>query len=121
MKLRGRLDCNESHVCVLCCIFFFWSAAAGNSGYCSQTVAALFLLFRHFYHISPWIPQHCLWSHKYHFSATFIKTGSHSTIHTFKNYFVKMFSVLAKIISIQTELYLIRKPYTCHAQIAQSK
>ena len=38
------------------------------------------------------------------FSNFFIKNGSHSTIHTFKNYFVTVFSVFSfsKINSIQT-------------------
>ena len=47
----GRLDSNESHVCVLCCIylFIFLSAVAGDSGYFSWTVAALFLLFITFF------------------------------------------------------------------------
>ena len=31
-----------------------------------------------------------------------MKNGSHDTIHTFKNYFVTVFSVSAKISSIQT-------------------
>ena len=36
------------------------------------------------------------------FSNFFMKNGSHDTIHTFKNYFVTVFSVSAKISSIQT-------------------
>ena len=44
-----------------------------------------------------WIPQISL------FSYFFIKNLSHGTIHTFKNYFVTMFSVSAKISSIQTD------------------
>ena len=35
-------------------------------------------------------------------SNFFIKNGSHSTIHTFKNYFVTVFSVFNKISDIQT-------------------
>ena len=36
------------------------------------------------------------------FSNFFIKNGSHNTIYTFKNYFATVFSVSAKISSIQT-------------------
>ena len=38
------------------------------------------------------------------FTQTLIKNGSHSTIHTFKNYFVTVFSVFSKISCIQTDL-----------------
>ena len=38
------------------------------------------------------------------FSNFFIKNESHDTIHTFKNYFVTVFSVSASISSIQTDL-----------------
>ena len=37
------------------------------------------------------------------FTKTFIKSGSHSTIHTFKNYFTIVFSVFSKISIIQTD------------------
>ena len=37
------------------------------------------------------------------FNKTFIKNGSHSTIHTFKNYFATVFSVFSKISGIQTD------------------
>ena len=37
------------------------------------------------------------------FSNFFIKNGSHITIHTFKNYFVTVFSVFSKISGIQTD------------------
>ena len=36
------------------------------------------------------------------------KTESHSTIHTFKNYFVTMFSVFSKISGIQTDPYIAK-------------
>ena len=35
------------------------------------------------------------------FNKTFIKNGSHDTIHIFKNYFTTVFSVFSKISSIQ--------------------
>ena len=38
------------------------------------------------------------------FTQTLIKNGSHSTIHTFKNYFATMFSVFSKISCVQTDL-----------------
>ena len=38
------------------------------------------------------------------FTQTLIKNGSHSTIHTFKNYFATLFSVFSKIRCIQTDL-----------------
>ena len=47
--------------------------------------------------------MHSLWnSQTSFFNNTFIKNGSHDTIHTFKNYFVTVFSVFSKISSIQT-------------------
>ena len=36
------------------------------------------------------------------FNKTFIKNGSHGTIHTFKNYFATVFLVFSKISGIQT-------------------
>ena len=48
------------------------------------------------------------------FNNFFIKNGSHNTIYTFKNYFTIVFSVSAKINSIQTdpkEIYLITLLY----------
>ena len=42
--------------------------------------------------------------HKLHFLAIFfIKNGSHSIIHTFKNYFAIVFLVFSKIICIQMD------------------
>ena len=38
------------------------------------------------------------------FIQTLIKNGSHSTIHTFKNYFAIVFSVFSKISCIKTDL-----------------
>ena len=43
------------------------------------------------------------------FSNFFIKNGSHDIIHTFKNYFITVFSVSAKISSIQTDFRLKKK------------
>ena len=37
------------------------------------------------------------------FNKNFIKNGSHSTIHTFKNYFEIVFSIFSKISGIQTD------------------
>ena len=41
---------------------------------------------------------HCLWDlQTSFFNKIFIKSGSYDTIHTFKNYFVTIFSVFNKI------------------------
>ena len=37
------------------------------------------------------------------FNKTFIKNGSHNTIHIFKNYFITVFSIVNKINGIQTD------------------
>ena len=71
---------------------FFWSVVVGDSGYCSWTVAALSYFFVTFItSVDPtvlfMVPQISL------FSNFFVKIGSHSTIHTFKNYFATVFSV----------------------------
>ena len=48
--------------------------------------------------------MHCSWVLQIPlFSHFFIKNWSHGTIHTFKNYFATVFSVSAKISSIQTD------------------
>ena len=56
-------------------------------------------------------PLHCSWDLKVLYSGKKknFKTGSHITIHTFKNYFVTMFqfSIFNKISGIQTNLYLV--------------
>ena len=66
----------------------FFHAFQGNKIYCSQlqhhclcTVAALFM--------------HCLWDPQLLYSEKKIKNWSHDTIHTFKNYFVTIFSVFS--------------------------
>ena len=41
------------------------------------------------------------------FNKTFTKNGSHSTIHTFKNYFATMFLIFSKISSIQTDFRIV--------------
>ena len=46
---------------------------------------------------------YCLWdSQTSFFTQTFIKNGSHNTIHIFKNYFTTVFSIFNKISGIQT-------------------
>ena len=82
-------------VCVCVCVFtfFFFPTAAlisRDNGYCSWTVATTFDYFN---------PQISL------FSNFFIKNWSHGTIHTFKNYFVTVFSFFSfsKISYIQTD------------------
>ena len=51
-----------------------------------------------------WIPQISLFSH------FFIKNESHNIIHTFKNHFATMFSILTKINLIQTDCVSSTKP-----------
>ena len=46
---------------------------------------------------------HYLWDSRVLYSEKNIKNGSHDTIHTFKNYFVIVFSVFSKISGIQTD------------------
>ena len=51
-----------------------------------------------------WVPCTVHGNHKsLFFNKTFIKNGSHGTIHIFKNYFAIMFSVFSKISGIQTD------------------
>ena len=47
---------------------------------------------------------HCSWDPQLLYSKKNIKNGSYNTIHTFKNYFTTIFSVLSKINCIQIEL-----------------
>ena len=66
-------------------LFFFFKPVIVDFVNCEQCIHALFT-----------VPQITL------FSNFFFKNGSHNTIYTFKNYFATVFSVLAKISSIQT-------------------
>ena len=66
------------------CVFFFWKCVFSSSGYCSMG---------HVYCLQE--PQTSF------FNKTFIKNESHNTIHTFKNYFVTVFSIFSKINGIQ--------------------
>ena len=66
-----------------------------------------------------------------------IKNRFHNIIHTFKNYFVTVFSVFSKINYIQTDSYMLNpkkkkkierlireerlKPYSCLGQITKAK
>ena len=69
------------------CFFFSFSfffhafLAFRDKFYCSRMVAALFV--------------HCSWDPQPLYSKKYIKNGSHGTIHTFKNYFVTVFSVFS--------------------------
>ena len=65
--------------------FFFSQPAIVYFVNCEQCICVLFT-----------VPQITL------FSNFFIKNGSHNIIYTFKNYFATVFSVSAKISSIQT-------------------
>ena len=80
--------------------FFFWHAF--NSAklkvrllfmHYSWTVATLFDFLTYF-QPHQWVPCTVHRTYKLHFSTTFfIKNGSYGTIHTFKIYFVTVFSV----------------------------
>ena len=65
--------------------FFLFQPAIVDFVNCEQCICVLFT-----------VPQITL------FDNFFIKNGSHNTIYTFKNYFATVFTVLAKISSIQT-------------------
>ena len=73
-------------LCVCVCVFFFFF---------------LFCFWRGAFCLFQWVlcSQDLQTSF---FTKTFIKNGSHDTIHTFKNYFATMFSVFSKIRGIQT-------------------
>ena len=60
-----------------------------------------------------WVPQISLFSH------FFIKNGSHSIIHTFKNYFAIVFSVSVKISLIQTDPIRIIPRCGTHLWVSQ--
>ena len=66
MRLSIRLDSKESHVCVLCCVFSFSRGQLLLFMNSNCTFPTFSSLLSH-----QWIPQHCSWSHKYHFSVTF--------------------------------------------------
>ena len=83
-------------------LFFFFSRISEWCSYCSCTVAwivtanvdfPLWTVIRALF-TDPQIPL---------FSKFFIKNESHGTIHTFKKYFITVFSISAKISSIQTD------------------
>ena len=89
--LSIRLDTWHIYVCVFSFLFFFFflASAAVVDQVSNEQYSA---------------PVHCSWVLKTSpFSNFFIKNGSHSTIHTFKNYFTTVFSVFSfnKISSIQ--------------------
>ena len=108
------MDCNESRVCVLCCVFsfffFFFSCSKGqwllfmNN---SRTFPTFLSLLSH-----QWITTLFMAPQISLFSNFFIKNGSYSTIHTFKNYFATVFSVSVTISSIQMDPL-------CHLEVAQ--
>ena len=73
-------------LCIFLSFFFFFvQPAIVDFVNCEQCIRVLFT-----------VPQITL------FSNFFIKNGSHSTIYIFKNYFVTVFLVSAKISAIQT-------------------
>ena len=57
-------------------------------------ISFFFIFLGRVFHAFPVGPVHCSWdSQTSFFSKTFIKNRSHGTIHTFKNYFVIVFSI----------------------------
>ena len=83
-NLSGRLGSAfcASHVCIFVCLLFFLSRDCWLWGVNSA---------------HQWVPCTVHRTHKPHFLVTFfIKNGSHDTIHTFKNYFATVFSVVSK-------------------------
>ena len=83
----------------------FFAHVIGDKSYCAWTVVENFDFLAIYNTLvgpvnSARDPQTSL------FNNFFIKNGSHDTIHTFKNYFATVFSVSAKISSIQTNSML---------------
>ena len=95
LSLIVRLDAHQ-HLCV--CGFFFSSTCMNSNctvyahGFTIQETNCTF-------HILFTDPQPL-------YSEKNIKNWSYSTIHTFKNYFVTVFSIFSKISCIQTSLFL---------------
>ena len=92
MTLSICLDTDENQ-CFVFHFFFFLRRATSGIMHCS---------------VGPmhWSvsPVHCLRNPQISFFIkTFIKNGSHCTIHTFKNYFTTVFLVFSKISCIQTD------------------
>ena len=75
------------NACLRFFFFFFFSALTNNNKYCScivqETNFTVYILF-----------MHCSWDPQPLYSEKNIKNGFHGTIHTFKNYFTKMFQFL---------------------------
>ena len=105
---KQRLDTayNASVMCLAFLFFFLFSLCVCvcvlRSAFCGCLVG----------------PVHCSWDPQtsFFFNKTFIKNGSHSTIHTFKNYFATVFSVFSKISDIQTDPL-----YTLQSNIVSTK
>ena len=51
-RLESIETCSAFGSCVFCFLFFFLSAAAGDSGYCSMNSSRNFLTFSSLYHIN---------------------------------------------------------------------
>ena len=92
LTLRWYLDTDETkHVCICVCVSFSLFFCALRNAF--QLKSSLSVG-----------PVHCLRDPQTSlFSNFFIKNWFHDTIHTFKNYFVTVFSVFSKISDIQTD------------------
>ena len=74
--------------CVFCCFFFFFISHVLFWG----TIITIHALYQHYSRIVAILFTHCSWATTTLFRKN-IKSGSHSTIHTFKNYFTIVFSI----------------------------
>ena len=103
IRLNWRLHFSSARFLFFFFFFFFFPTVVVNQVFPEQCIRALFT-----------DPQTSL------FSNIFIKNGSHSTIHIFKNYFAIIFSVFSfsKICSIQTDLnYDVSNIYNLHKSL----
>ena len=87
-----HLDGAKKHLHLSFTFFFFFLRKA-------------FYVFRYGIMLFQWVSCNVYRTHKYFIQEKKnFKIGSHNTIHTFKNYFVTIFSIFSKINSIQTDL-----------------
>ena len=112
-----RLNIKETHsvsldpryFCVLrfaFCFFFFFSFLHAFQTFRGQANSrVLFGPVFFYFSVNQWVRALFMDPQISFFINFFIKNGSHSTIHTFKNYFTTVFSVFSfsKISSIQTD------------------
>ena len=76
MRVRCSLDTQHIYILLVCVFSFPFFSACFDFSFVNG------------------VSVHCSRSHKFH-NNFFIKNWSHNTIHTFKNYFVTVFSVFS--------------------------